>query len=135
MLTKILDITKGAALGAICSTLLVGIGIQGGAFEAHPTTTITDAAVNPTPIPRVNFPFAYRGQHAPRWCAEDMPCWDGSSADGRHWRLLTSALADALAEGEHPERVPSTKITNAGGCYFATSTGDIACMTGFTSRI
>lgn len=129
---------QGIALGALASTTLIFAGVTGGAFEAHPRPVInmTPSADIAPPAPvRVNFPFAYKGQAPPAWCAEGMPCWEGSAADGRHWRRLTSSLADALAEGAHPEMVPPTKVIRRGGCWFAPSTDDISCMTGWMTNI
>lgn len=135
--TLIRDLTRGLMIGSISVGALTVAALQGGAFDRDPIMRIERTATTlPTPAPvRVNLPFAYRGVEAPGWCYEDMPCWTGSIDDDRRWTRLTSGLADALAEGEHPRLVPGTKLISRGGCFFADTTGDIACDTGWMTNL
>jgi hypothetical protein len=64
-----------------------------------------------------------------------MQCFDGTLQDDRRWRLIDSALGDALAEGQYPEVVPPTRMLRSSRCYFAPSTRDIACMNGWSANL
>jgi hypothetical protein len=134
--TMIGDTIRGLALGTVATAMLGAAALQGGAFDSDPIVPIAPAATIQPPAPvRVNLPFAYRGTEVPEWCYEDMPCWTGSILDDRRWTRLTSGLADALAEGEHPNLVPPTRVIARGGCFFADTTADIACMSGWMTNL
>jgi hypothetical protein len=137
-MTTIRHALQGMTLGAIATAMLGAAALHGGAFESRPPTALyaqATTASTPAPQVRVNLPFAYKGQNMPSWCAEDMLCFDGTLQDDRRWGLVTSALADALAEGPHPEVIPPTRALRTDRCYFAASTNDISCMSGWAANV